>query len=99
MGIKMCDEQSGSAELALGYAALLLGDAGIECTEDKLTAVLKASGCGVDPFAAKVWGSTLKGQTPLSCIRKGQDVEEATAGDAAPEADAGKDDDKDDEES
>jgi len=83
----MCD-----AELALGYAALLLGDAGMACTEDLLNKVLKSSGCDVDPYAVKVWGSTLEGQTPLSCIRKGQDDEEATAGDPATEADAGKDD-------
>merc|ERR1719268_79352 len=66
----------------------------MKCSEDNLTAVLKAAGFHIDAYAVKVWADDLKGQTPLSCIRKGQDDEHETAETPQPESDGEKEDDE-----
>lgn len=49
-----------SSEAAVSYASLILADAEIEITSDKLMALTKAAGVALEPVSQKLSGSTKK---------------------------------------
>lgn len=51
-----------STEAAVSYASLILADADIEITSDKLLALTKAAGLTVDPVWTKVFAEATEGQ-------------------------------------
>jgi large subunit ribosomal protein LP1 len=51
-----------NAELATGYAALILADEGIEVTADKLTTLTKAAGVEVESIWTQLFAKALEGK-------------------------------------
>jgi len=51
-----------NAELATGYAALILADEGLEITADKLSAITKAAGVDVEPIWTQLFAKALEGR-------------------------------------
>eukprot|EP00761_Pharyngomonas_kirbyi_P011115 gb/GECH01011139.1/.p1 GENE.gb/GECH01011139.1/~~gb/GECH01011139.1/.p1 ORF type:complete len:103 (+),score=32.70 gb/GECH01011139.1/:1-309(+) len=80
-------------ELACVYAALILHDEGIEPTQDKLDAVIKASGVEIPPYWTKIFAKFLANQSVSDLIAN---VGSAPA--AAPAAAAGGAEEKQEEE-
>merc|ERR1712063_70049 len=75
-------------ELAITYAALILHDDGIEITDDKLMAVVKAAGVNVQPVWARLFSKALAGKDLDDLILNagGSGAPAAAAGGAAEEA-------------
>ncbi|ORZ29193.1 60s acidic ribosomal protein-domain-containing protein [Catenaria anguillulae PL171] len=59
-----------SNELATVYAALILADAGVEITADKITAITKAAGVPVEAIWAKIFSQALAGQDVMGLLSK-----------------------------
>lgn len=51
-----------NAELATGYAALILADEGLEITADKLTTLTKAAGVEVESIWTQLFAKALEGK-------------------------------------
>jgi large subunit ribosomal protein LP1 len=51
-----------NAELATGYAALILADEGLDITSDKLSALTKAAGVEVEPIWTQLFAKALEGK-------------------------------------
>lgn len=51
-----------NAELATGYAALILADEGLEITADKLATLTKAAGIEVEPIWTQLFAKALEGK-------------------------------------
>lgn len=51
-----------SSEASVSYAALILADADIEISSDKLLAITKAAGASVDDIWAEVYAKALEGR-------------------------------------
>lgn len=51
-----------SSEAAISYAALILADAEIEITSDKLTALTSAAGATVEQVWADIYAKALEGK-------------------------------------
>eukprot|EP01089_Gocevia_fonbrunei_P014150 TRINITY_DN380_c0_g2_i1.p1 TRINITY_DN380_c0_g2~~TRINITY_DN380_c0_g2_i1.p1 ORF type:complete len:121 (-),score=63.37 TRINITY_DN380_c0_g2_i1:41-403(-) len=68
--------------LAVTYAALILYDGGVDVTEERLQAVLKASGVDVPAYYSKLWAKGLK-------VRGVEDIISSAGSVAAPAPAAG----------
>jgi len=51
-----------NAELATGYAALILADDGLDITADKLATLTKAAGVEVEPIWTQLFAKALEGK-------------------------------------
>jgi 60s Acidic ribosomal protein len=51
-----------NAELATGYAALILADEGLDITADKLSSLTKAAGVEVEPIWTQLFAKALEGK-------------------------------------
>jgi len=51
-----------TAELATGYAALILADDGLDITADKLATLTKAAGVEVEPIWTQLFAKALEGK-------------------------------------
>merc|ERR1712176_1497442 len=80
-----------SSELACTYAALILNDDGIDITADKISAILKAAKCDVEPFWPGLFAGALKDVNVsdlIANIGSGAGSAAPAAGGAAEEAPA-----------
>merc|ERR1711879_201487 len=73
-------------ELAITYAALILHDDGVEITDDKLMAVVKAAGVNVQPVWARLFSKALAGKDLDDLILSAGGSAAPAAGGAAEEA-------------